>query len=346
MLKTEAYRKWLAAQGYDHKTVEAQLYRTDRVEKHYGDLDEHYTTDKISGLVESMRYSKSDERRKSPNPCKIPFNGNVYNNTTAYRNAMIWYIKFIEETNANINQETRDEERTRLYIKKNIKVREKLLEFNTQVNAAASTQDANRCLLDAMSIMIHKLGLIWAGSDGCPRVAVEVVKSWNNLLNEWLSDDSLPLLVRKSSLVRGSEIKHKCGRMIIPTDNSPAQWACSLSLQGRIPTITDIHNGFDKDEIPVSFAHIRNEFDKRKYHCTLGAHSINKDRWKLCHITPVGQKSRTPLETIDIEILKRSFFDLLSPENYFLLPIKWGGLGETQEFIDGFLEYGQQTNVL
>ncbi len=28
--------------------------------------------------------------------------------------------------------------------------------------------------------------------------------------------------------------------------------------------------------------------------------------------------------------------NLLSPENYFLLPTQWGGLGEAREFIDGY----------
>lgn len=192
-------------------------------------------------------------------------------------------------------------------------------------------------LPDGMDTLIHKLGSMWANSDACPRVAENVKDAWNKLLTDWIADDSLPLLIRKTSLVRGSELRHDSGRKIIPADNSPAQWACGLALRGKVPTITEIHEGFVRDEIPVSFAHKTKEREHRRYHCTLGKYSINNAGWKLCHINPVGQNSKASLETVEIEILKKSFFDLLSPSNYFLLPIKRGGLGEVQEFIDGFL---------
>ena len=192
-------------------------------------------------------------------------------------------------------------------------------------------------LPDGMDTLIHKLGSTWASSEACPRVTENVKYAWNKLLNDWIADDFLPLLIRKSSLVGGSELRHASGRKIIPTDNSPAQWACGLALRGKVPTIAEIHDGFVKDKIPVSFAHKKNEREERRYHCTLGKHGINKAGWKLCHVNPVGQKSRTPLEAVEIKRLKQAFFDLLSPSNYFLLPINWGGLGETQEFIDGFL---------
>lgn len=198
-------------------------------------------------------------------------------------------------------------------------------------------------LPDGMDTLIHKLGSKWANSDACPRVAENIKDAWDKLLNDWGADNSLPLLIRKTSLVRGSELRHAGGRTIIPTDNSPAQWACSLALRGKVPTITEIHEGFVRDEIPVSFAHKKNEREHRRYHCTLGKYGINKAGWKLCHINPVGQKSQAHLEAVEIEMLRKSFFDLLSPSNYFLLPINWGGLGEVQEFIDGFL--GRKTNV-
>ncbi len=194
-----------------------------------------------------------------------------------------------------------------------------------------------------MDTLIHKLGSTWASSEACPRITENVKDAWNKLLNDWSADDSLPLLIRKSSLVRGSELRHASSRKIIPTDNSPAQWACGLALRGKVPTITEIHDGFIKDEIPVSFAHKKNEREQRRYHCTLGKYGINKAGWKLCHINPVGQKSQARLETVEIEILKQSFFDLLSPSNYFLVPINWSGLGEVQEFIDGFLGEANST---
>ncbi len=121
------------------------------------------------------------------------------------------------------------------------------------------------------------------------------------------------------------------------TDNSPAQWACHLALGSRVPSLSDIRDGFEKDTIPIAFAHKKEEKERRRYHKNLGAHSINKAGWKLCHIVPVGLNKHVLLAEIDVSDLKKAFVDLMSPSNYFLLPIKWGGLGEVPEFVEGFL---------
>ncbi|HQG32929.1 MAG TPA: hypothetical protein PLA83_13440 [Deltaproteobacteria bacterium] len=189
----------------------------------------------------------------------------------------------------------------------------------------------------SISDLLIRLGNLWAESNVCPQIKKEIVIAWDTVLKEWAHDDSLPLLIRKVSLVRGSEIIHSSGRRIIPADNSPAQWVCHLALMGIVPTITEIREAFLNDNIPVSFAHKKEEKDQRKYHCTLGQYTINKDGWKLCHISAVGLNDRSSLSSIDIQELKKVFFNLLSPSNYFLLPKAWGGLGETDEFIKGYL---------
>lgn len=188
-----------------------------------------------------------------------------------------------------------------------------------------------------MSELVRKLGSLWAECIICPQIENNIKIAWDKILNEWADDNSLPLLIRKSSLVRGSEIIHFSGRSVIPTDNSPAQWSCNLALRGIIPTIFEIREAFKIDTIPVSFANKKGEENQRKYHCTLGQYSINKDGWKLCHISAVGLNSHSLLSNININELKKTFIDLLSPSNYFLLPKEWGGLGETDEFIQGFL---------
>ncbi len=186
--------------------------------------------------------------------------------------------------------------------------------------------------------IIHNLGQRWVRSPICPKVKQGVAKQWAILLNDWKNDKALPLLVRKGSAVRGSEIVHASGRKIVPCDNSPAQWAYSLAMSGEVPTIEGLIDGFAADRIPVSFAHKKEEKGHRRYHCTLGAFTVNKKKWKLCHIKKVGLKTRLPLEETDIELLKERFFLLLAPENHFLLPLEWGGIGEAKEFINGFIE--------
>jgi hypothetical protein len=151
-----------------------------------------------------------------------------------------------------------------------------------------------------------------------------------------MEDDDLPILVRKGSSVRGSEIVHSSGRRIIPCDNSPAQWAFNLAYCGKVPTTNEIKEMFSSDRVPISFSHKKAGKSQRRYHCTLGKFTVNKKKWKLCHFENVGLKSTQSLEDIDIALLKNKFFLLLSPQNHFLLSLDWGGLGEVKEFIDGF----------
>jgi len=42
------YRQWLAQQKYDAGTITAQMHRAGRVEEHHGDLDEHYSRDRMA----------------------------------------------------------------------------------------------------------------------------------------------------------------------------------------------------------------------------------------------------------------------------------------------------------
>jgi endonuclease NucS-like protein len=88
------YRAWLEQQRYDAGTVNAQMYRAARVEEYHGDLDEHYARDRITSLIETLRYSMDDKRHNRPNPSKIPFEGDVRNNLASYRNAVERYRKF------------------------------------------------------------------------------------------------------------------------------------------------------------------------------------------------------------------------------------------------------------
>ena len=81
-------------QKYDAGTINAQMYRAARVEEHHGNLDEHYASDRMVGLIDTLRYSTDDKRHNRPNPSKIPFDGDIYNNLASYRNAVERYRKF------------------------------------------------------------------------------------------------------------------------------------------------------------------------------------------------------------------------------------------------------------
>jgi hypothetical protein len=84
----------LEQQKYDAGTVNAQMYRAARVEDYHGNLDEHYTSDRMTSLIQTLRYSTDDKRRHRPNPSKIPFDGDIRNNLASYRNAVERYRRF------------------------------------------------------------------------------------------------------------------------------------------------------------------------------------------------------------------------------------------------------------
>ncbi len=89
-----AYRPWLEAQKYAPNTVNAQVHRAHRVEQCYGDLDEHYSKDRLEGLLAELRYTADDARRNRPNETKIPFEGNISGNLASYRDAVNRYRRF------------------------------------------------------------------------------------------------------------------------------------------------------------------------------------------------------------------------------------------------------------
>lgn len=90
------YRRWLECQKYDAGTVAAQLHRAGRVEKHYGDLDQHYAADRLESVLSTLRYTTDDKRSGRPNPSKIPFEGDIRNNLASYKNAVERYRRFRE----------------------------------------------------------------------------------------------------------------------------------------------------------------------------------------------------------------------------------------------------------
>ncbi len=93
-MKKEEYRKWLERQKYQANTITAQMHRAGRVEEFYGNLDDLFTADKLAGVILALTYSMEDKRRNKPNPTKIPFDGNPYNNLASYRDAVKRYGKF------------------------------------------------------------------------------------------------------------------------------------------------------------------------------------------------------------------------------------------------------------
>jgi hypothetical protein len=183
----------------------------------------------------------------------------------------------------------------------------------------------------------QELGRLWAESSERPRLSSAMKKHWDALIEEWVTDSEMPLAVRKmGSGVRGGVVIHGgSGREVVLADNSPAQWAFSCALQDRQYSIGDLKNLIESDRIPFTFATKRAERSEVKYKATLStcAVNLNSQGWKLCHIVPVGLKSRTLVQDLSVGQLENHLRLLLKPSNHFLVPKSWAGLGEIPEVI-------------
>ena len=102
-----------------------------------------------------------------------------------------------------------------------------------------------------------------------PQPKSDRLLEWQELLRQWTLQKDVPLLVRCPG-VRGSEVDHESGRRIVICDNSPAVWACRLAVEGNTPTIAQVREWFERDEIPVAFAIKREEQNDTRFRCTLG----------------------------------------------------------------------------
>lgn len=158
---------------------------------------------------------------------------------------------------------------------------------------------------------------------------------WNRLIDGWSVDLSLPLYVRKSANHRGSVISHPSGRRIVPTDNSPAQWAFAQAVLGKQPSLEDIRRLIEADQVPVAMALKAKERATARYSCTLGDDvSPNAFGWKVAHVDSVGLTSRTSLLNHAEHTLRTHFRKLMAPRNMFAIPLRYAGLGELPEFRD------------
>ena len=88
------FQLWLQQQNLDSASANQQLNRATRVEKHYGNLDKHYTRDRLQTVIDDLQYTPEDEKRRRPNPSKINFDGNIRNNLSLFRYSVEQYRRF------------------------------------------------------------------------------------------------------------------------------------------------------------------------------------------------------------------------------------------------------------
>ena len=178
---------------------------------------------------------------------------------------------------------------------------------------------------------IKEIGILWRNSPHNPLIDSEVVKRWENLIEEWVADETMPLIIRKETSKRGQAFNHPCGREIIVSDNTVAIWVFSNVLNGKVFTLSDIKELLQNNELPMVFMATNEIKAKAKYTKPFGSYALSN--WKLCHIQPVGFNTNTSIEDLEISDIENHFRKYVNPNNMFLLPKEIGYLGEIGVFI-------------
>ena len=179
---------------------------------------------------------------------------------------------------------------------------------------------------------IKEIGTLWRNSPNNPQINVEVLDNWNNIIEEWIADKDMPLIIRKETNKRGQSFVHPCGREIIISDNTVAIWVYSNVLKGKLYTLAQIKEQLSRNELPMVFMSTKEIKANAKYNKPLGSYALSD--WKLCHIQPVGFNTNTRIEDLKISDIEDHFRKYITPSNMVVLPKSIGYLGEIDVFIE------------
>ncbi len=185
-------------------------------------------------------------------------------------------------------------------------------------------------------VALRRLASNWRESPTRPNVSGFDALRWHAVLQEWVRDRAMPLLVRRPRMGRGREIQHPSGRVLVPTDDAPAMYLLSLAMEQRTPDCGMIREALLSGRMPVAAALTDDERAQARYKgtvATMDTPNLNELGYSVCHITHVGLR-RVPLEErTEVELVAHSLL-LLSPVNMFVVPKEYAGLGELPEFVD------------
>ena len=192
---------------------------------------------------------------------------------------------------------------------------------------------------------VAELAQAWLADASRPRVAPETSIAWSALLDGWIEDSRMPLLIRKASLVRGSVITHDTGRDLVPADNAPAFWALACAVAGIVPGLDEIMTGLRSGTVPVAFAFARAELPQAVFKGSLSGMepkpAMSERELKVCHIDRVaGSLNKLPIQHRPIAGLEAHLRRFLDPRNMFVVHLKPGqptyGMGEQPDFVEAF----------
>lgn len=129
----------------------------------------------------------------------------------------------------------------------------------------------------------------WFEDPERPRLGTLILQRWNELLEAWCDAADMPLIIRKARDNRGHALRHESGRILVPSDNSPAHWALSLAYNDVCPSLDDVRAMWAEDKIPVAMVMKAIERPAAAYRCTRQTvEGPNAKGWKVAHIRDVG----------------------------------------------------------
>lgn len=183
---------------------------------------------------------------------------------------------------------------------------------------------------------LRRLASNWRESPTRPTVSGYDALAWHAILHDWVRDPEMPLLVRRPREGRGREIRHPSGRILVPTDDSPAMYLLSLAIEHRRPSRQDIIEALLSGRMPIALTLTPEERTQASYSGTvetMDAPNLNSLGYSVCHITHVGLRRVPLMHRSEIELVAHSLL-FLSPVNMFVVPKEYAGLGELPEFVD------------
>jgi len=216
----------------------------------------------------------------------------------------------------------------------------KAIQFLTDVppnlNIRSKVHKSNKPIRDLVGNgireKIREIGRLWRMSEHNPRIDNDVLQNWEHMIDKWIADKNMPLIIRKDTNKRGQSFIHPSGRVIIVSDNTFAIWVYYCVINDMTYTLSQLKEMLSCNEIPMVFMQTKNILKNGKYKRPLGTYSLPE--WKLCHIEPVGFNSNKSIEELDIKDIQEHFRKYANPNNMFVLPKEIGDLGEIQIFID------------
>jgi hypothetical protein len=193
----------------------------------------------------------------------------------------------------------------------------------------------------AIQDKLVEVAQLWLAQVSLWRAEEAVLDQWDAVLREWVTDDNLPLLIRRKEkdpndkskvYPHGRPFSHtQSGRELITVDNAPATWCCAAALRGEVWSAEELHVKLRNHELPVTMMSPAEEATYRGTLVQVEDYNLNNMGWKVSHVIDVGLGTRGSAAKNKLIDLQRHSYNLLRPRNMFLVPKNYAGLGELPE---------------